>query len=1075
VTGGHPPRELILASAGSGKTYQISSRAIALLAAGVEAEQVLASTFTRKAAGEILDRILARLARAALDGGEAARLASSTRLDGLPPPPADPAFWGRLLARIAGRLHRMNVLTLDAFFMKAATAFGTELGLPTGWGVPDVPSAARLRSRALLRLVESTDRAEMLELLRLVAGGTSRRSVHEFLAARMDRLLEIEEELDPEALDPWAAFQGPAPPQPVTTLERIEVADALASLPVPRTGSGGDRKRWVTEQRRTVDAVRTGAWEDVVGSTLCTRVAAGELSYDGAEIDQDFQRVIEEVLLLARRSLRPKLSAQTEALGRLAADYRAIYREIQAEEGLFGFADVTRLIGGGDPLGDRADLFYRLDSATRHVLLDEFQDTSRPQWEAIAPIVEEVLTAGDRAAVIVADPKQSIYGWRGAEPGIVHHVGERFSLVPIRLATSWRSSPVVLNFVNRVFTGIQHNPTLNLDEGCVRTAAAWARDFQEHRAQHEHLPGFVSVEVGPPDEGMGNQRPQLCRRAAERLAEIRGAAPGFSIGVLTRTNPTVARLFLQLRDLGVPVSQEGGNPLTDIGAAEAILALFRLADHPGDVVARYHVTRSPLGSVVGLSDWCDERAAATVARRLRRRLLNDGYGATCSSLIGRIIGSCDRREARRLGQMAELAHRYDAQASLRPMDFVRVVEAERVEDRTSAEVRVMTVHQAKGLEFDIVLLPELDAQIFRGGRMAPVAPYRAEPTGRITAVYPAAGENLRCLFPELEVPYQQGRAGVLRDAISGLYVALTRARYALHLLIAPDGAKGPGKATTPARIIREAIREPEEALRLATSGSTLFQAGDPRWYVRPGAQPEAEAACAPDSAAPPPAIRIVSEERTRMLPRQTPSQLHANPRVDVRDLLRLETSSAMARGSLIHAWFERISWVEDTPPADDELLRVGREIAPDAEPSAMAEMLSDFHTFLRYTSVRRALSRARYPTLPRLERELPFVHRRGGMLMEGVIDRLVLVPDVSGYAAAEVIDFKTDRVTRESLRIEELARRHRAQLIAYLDVVSEMFRIPADRCHGTLLFLEADLAVPVSREAPPAAPLQLEL
>ena len=113
------PRDLILASAGSGKTFRISSAIITLLARGGRPDEVLASTFTRKAAGEILDRVLVRLAGAALSEEKAAELAvhaGPTSHDGKRIH-CDSAFWTNVLERVVRDLHRMNIGTLDAFFL----------------------------------------------------------------------------------------------------------------------------------------------------------------------------------------------------------------------------------------------------------------------------------------------------------------------------------------------------------------------------------------------------------------------------------------------------------------------------------------------------------------------------------------------------------------------------------------------------------------------------------------------------------------------------------------------------------------------------------------------------------------------------------------------------------------------------------------------------------------------------------------------------------------------------------------------------------------------------------------------
>src|SRR2546426_7638134 len=107
--------EVIRASAGSGKTHQLTNRYIALLAAGARAESVLTSTFTRKAAGEILDRVLLRLARAAGDAAEAGTLAENVGNADL-----GPADFAGLLRRALNGMQRLRVGTLDSFHVTLA-------------------------------------------------------------------------------------------------------------------------------------------------------------------------------------------------------------------------------------------------------------------------------------------------------------------------------------------------------------------------------------------------------------------------------------------------------------------------------------------------------------------------------------------------------------------------------------------------------------------------------------------------------------------------------------------------------------------------------------------------------------------------------------------------------------------------------------------------------------------------------------------------------------------------------------------------------------------------------------------
>lgn len=156
------PDILIRASAGTGKTYQLASRFLRLLAADVPPETILAATFTRKAAGEILERILLMLARAATDDRHRAELAKSIET-----PDLTAKRCRELLGRLTRRLHRLQVGTLDSFFAKLASSFSLELGLPPGWRILEGIEATRLRQDAIEALVEAEKGDDLVRLLRV--------------------------------------------------------------------------------------------------------------------------------------------------------------------------------------------------------------------------------------------------------------------------------------------------------------------------------------------------------------------------------------------------------------------------------------------------------------------------------------------------------------------------------------------------------------------------------------------------------------------------------------------------------------------------------------------------------------------------------------------------------------------------------------------------------------------------------------------------------------------------------------------------------------------------------------------
>ncbi|HSJ10352.1 MAG TPA: UvrD-helicase domain-containing protein [Longimicrobiales bacterium] len=1046
------PRELILASAGSGKTFHISSAIIALLARGERADAIFASTFTRKAAGEILDRVLLRLAAAALSGRDAAELARHTRMQAAT---AGPHFWMDVLERVVRELHRINIGTLDAFFVRTAGSFMHELGMPAHWTIADEPTGDWIRSLALEDVLRTTDADELLEMVRSISRTAAGRSVHEQLLRQVRTLMQAHYALRPDVTDHWSAFDRIAAGADAVQREAADIAARIAAVPVPLTAKGTPNKNWEGGLEKLERAVRTSDWETLLSSTLTERALAGDL-FGKLPVPPSLTTALESACGIARADLARRLAARSHALRRLAALFAEAAERRRVELGAYEFDDITRMLGGTDAPGTRDDMYYRLDARARHILLDEFQDTSVPQWEALEPLADELMSghAHERVAVIVADPKQSIYGWRGGAPDLVTMLRAKYVLGGTSLTTSWRSSHVVLDFVNDVFGALEDNAVWGNDELACTVAADWKRHFERHTPAKD-LAGHVHVSVGPPEEERGEQRPRLARHAARHVHQLCQVMPGRTIAVLTRTNAAVARMMLELKNLGVHASEEGGNPLTDAAPVASLLALLRMVDHPGSSLVRYHVAKTPVGTVCGYTDHTDEAGARRLAAELRRRLVEDGYGRVLGTLAQELMQHSDRRERRRLGQLVELAHRYEPRATLRPSDFVHFVQRERVEDPTAADVRVMTVHQAKGLEFDVVVLPQLDTDLV-DMRGSPLLAFRTAPGARITRAFPYVKKALRPLFedmPELHRAADDAFRNELRDGLSALYVAVTRAKHALHIIVKPDGDKGPGNAKTGARLVREVVAPGMPAVEDAV----LYESGDPLWHAASRATAET---APPAPAARPLEVRLrQAGARTRALPRRSPSELEGNARIDVANLLRVSGTAASRRGTIAHAWLERLD-AHHGLPDDAELARIARRIDADVADADIAALAAQVRTWVTAPDVAAVLA-AGDDTATTVEREVPFLLREGDTVVEGFIDRLVLTRAGGRVVAADVIDFKTDEL--DAAAIDARVEHYRPQLAAYRRAVSVMYGLAPDVVSARLVFLHSGRVVPLKR------------
>ncbi len=1083
------PRELVLASAGSGKTHHLSSRLIGLLAMEVPPETIWASTFTRKAAAEILERVLVRLAEAALDEGKAAKLAKEAWLDdNETKPPEDfltRAKCGQLLADLVFSLHRANIGTLDSFFVQVAKTFAQELGVSPTWRMVEGPEEDRMRSEALESVLDQEDSAVMAELARELAKGEVRRGVHRHLLEQVEKLLETLREVAEGNEDAWKLRFAEVDPEGAPDSEQIqerceELAVRFEATNPPANKDGKPNKGWAGELLRLAGVVRERDWTAFFAKGLGLKLVeqgmlapAAEVTYSRHTPDAHLADILEAAAYLARLDLARDLRRQAGALERLAGWYRDAFEEAQKGRGEYRFGDITHLLRAKRITGEADPLYFRLDARVQHLLLDEFQDTSRAQWEVLDPLVEELLSGHqtERAAVVVADPKQSIYGWRGARPSLVRQVSETHHLTHDDLDLSWRSGPVILDTVGRVFSELHQNDVVaEMDDG-PEVAQEWIKDIYPLDAAWKDRPGYAEIRVGPPGAGKGQVQPVFLKEAARFIGKLREREPRASIGVLVRTNKVVSYLIAALRELGIPASGEGGTPLTDAAPVNAILALLRMVDHPGDRLARYHVAKTPVGEVVEYAHHDDLAEANRLARKLRGRLMRDGYGVTLAEWAQALDPSCDPLERARLLQLVEMGFAFDGDRTLRPRDFVRLVEKQRVEDPSGAQIRVMTIHQSKGLQFDVVVLPHLYGSLEHSGGRDPVVPWRDTTTGRVTKVYPATNKTVRALLSELREAHNQARGFRLRDEFSGLYVAMTRTRYALHMLIPADGEKGEGTTKSAARILRHAF-EPGKGADVADP--VLWSRGDAEWFKT--LEPDEFEATAgaglgqEDALATGDPVRLREEEgdRNRNLARRSPSAMEGGDTLDLSAHLRLDLKNdARLRGTVVHAWCEAVEWIEDGFPGDGipddaTLINAAKKEAPGLSEDRIREWLDEFKVWVEAPAIRKALGRGPYTDGARVERELPFVQRVPDGILQGYIDRLVVWEEEGKVTGAEVLDFKTDVVdASDPEAIEAKIDFYRPQIDAYREAVANRYGLDASEVSGKLLFLRPGLVLEV--------------
>lgn len=1064
---------LIRASAGTGKTFQLTNRLLQIILSGQEVDPILASTFTRKAAGEIMHRVLQRLALGCID--DRARGEMAEHLTGVD---TSAASCLAALRRITRSIHRLRIGTLDSFFAQVARTFSLEMGLPPGWTALDPVQEPQVQLQAIGQMLDNHDRRTLVELVRMLSKGDAGRQISDQIRQTVASGFAPYRASEAEA---WDQLPVPVPPSETaieSALLRLEQTEILNK-------SGSVNQNVKTGLEKLHHFASIGDWEGVIGHGLYNNIDADPPTYYRCELDGSLitaLRVLSEraaAELLAIR--RNQTLASYQVLQAYDQEYSALIRRRRA----LAFSDVTyylsRWMGGERPSGAEgsskskvkqspatqasaaARLAFRLDCGVEHLLLDEFQDTAPEQWQILRPLATPLGGAprGDSSFFCVGDTKQAIYGWRGGVAEIFDSVDRSVSeLQQTAMSDSFRSSPEVMQVVNDVFLNLNKHENFSQ---CEIVAEQWSRDFPEHRTSRSSLAGYVCLRNGPKLDSKlpVEQRKEIYLGiAAQEIAELTQNSTA-SVGVLFRTNADVGRMISLLRELGVPASQDGGNPLSDSAAVELMLSLIHFGDHPGDGTCAFHVGTSPLAaafpySIAGEPNECAHWLRSEVARK--------GLGQTLESIAEHVAPKLSWWDQHRLEQFIRAAYDYQSNYSGRLRDFEEAVLRGRVALPTEAQVKVMTVHKSKGLEFDAVFLPELDIDLASSSSLLVLR--GADPCQPPNGVLRYMNSSLQAMLPEnWQQAFALHKQRGVAESLCLLYVAMTRARQALHMLVRPTsrGALQEFGSLLQSTLGSEELRGEPAAM--------LYERGNPQWYAT-----KLREATPTDSI--PTESMVVTSITIRTDDESAPQRglrVTAPSRLDeTHELIPVSTafsyshSQGAMQGALIHAFFEQVCWADEYQLDRQQLRQVAlRTLPPEAlQHVSIESTIDDFEKLLRLSSVRQALSKSRYQReilgeiADRVEidneRAVSLVMSR--KLVAGTIDRLAVLMKAGRPYAAEIFDFKTDRVDARAplLWLHDRVAHHRPQLEIYARVVCELFDLPREKIATHLIMLGSD-------------------
>jgi len=842
---------IVQAPAGSGKTSLLTLRYLRLLSDVECPEQIIAITFTRKAAAEMHHRILAALelaSRPLRPGAEkhvaelhrCARLALERSRDrgwGLEHNPArlhvqtidGLNHWLSRRLPLAARIGTSSALVDDARPLYAEAARRTVAMLDE-----DVPVAAALERlaralnhepRLLAQLIEGMLGARELWLPKLLDG-----SDRKALRAEIDRLLRAALEAELRAAttalsvvhwEPFfaicrAAVATGATVAPVLALaqwrnlpppvaEAVPAWCALAEL-LLRAPPAGELRKTVDARQGFQPASAGAGWKGL--KKQMKDFLAGLAEHEGLA-----------AAIVSLRQLPPAAltDGQWERIDALSAVLPHAVAELLA---LFAERDnldhPAIAAAARDALGDESaptELALSLDYRIRHLLVDEYQDTSPSQERLLNLLVAGWQPGDGRSLFCVGDPMQSIYAFREADVTLFLQAQRSgIGAVPLmaeRLGRNFRSSATIVDWVNSAFSELMPRAD-DFERGAVRYSPAAAVKEGE-AADGVHVHALLDAD----ERAMAAEVTGILQKS---LAA--GGEPP-SIAILVRGRPSLPPILEALREAGIEYRGVELESLLDRPAIRDLVALARALLHEGDRTAWLAVLRAPYCGLT-LSDLLllagdDSRvplrervgeavlpAALPADSAARVRRLRSALEAAIAGRGERTLGSWVKSAWLALDGPATIADasdianaellfgaldRLELEAGCQPpasaIDAaVAGVMASPVGSK-GARVQVMTVHRAKGLEFDVVILPDLQ----RGARKT------ERPLLYWTPVATGTGERGIVLASRADALEGDGsadalerwmrRLGAEREALELgriAYVASTRARRELHLI-----------------------------------------------------------------------------------------------------------------------------------------------------------------------------------------------------------------------------------------------------------------------------------------------------
>jgi ATP-dependent helicase/nuclease subunit A len=763
--------QIIKASAGTGKTFQLALQFIKLCCQGESPDRILATTFTRKAAHEIRERIFLWLAEAVLCSKK-----KSDLLEHLGFSPNNKLNFNLQFQKVLANQNRLLITTMDSYFGLLGRMFHTELGLQESWRISEQDEEKELQEEALFKLLSASQEDANLQLICNRFFGSSIKSIRLNVLRDINELMSVYRGSSSEA---WSCFKE--------ALERAEsVEDLIARFKeciLPRTKAGEVAKLWSSAVIKIVAALEKKDFNSLLGEKIC-EAAHLNTTYARFPFSADLKALFDQAISLGLSSAYSELHEKNKSFYELIKAFTSFYEHSLLENNQLTFTDLKLLIGKlfkDQQKINFLDLFYRIDTKINHLLLDEFQDTSGIEFKIFAPLMDDLIAREDKTFFCVGDLKQAIYGWRGGVAEIFASLEDKWPVLKSSqqsLNLTRRCSKSVISFVNNLFNGLRNTKVL---KEYPLVLEKWSNYFELHEA-HSNSLGYVNFSLCSleHDSSNGDEIYPPFIKALDTATEILNQRADLTVAILTRTNAAAVEIT-KLVDIKYPklkINLSGGIKATDFKLTRVIVATLRFLLNPSNISYRYYLAKELKSEFFNFTDWRSNRSSDEFRAKLLKLILESGLNGLISNIVK--ATTADDYTPSLLAKINESANLFEHE-SKSLTGFLNFLLQMKIESFNSSNLSIMTIHSAKGLEFDVVLLPNLDENLINSYTSSRLFKKRESPLGDYDLVCVKPPKQLGKFCSQLGnlINHEEGES--LSESLAVLYVALTRAKLALYL------------------------------------------------------------------------------------------------------------------------------------------------------------------------------------------------------------------------------------------------------------------------------------------------------